>query len=285
MIALDPLSALLQRTARAVVDVRDEPDFRDGHLPGSGNLPLRELEGRRAELPPRDAPVLVVADDGGRARAGAGELVRLGYSDVAWLDAPLAACPGAGEGRGPGARLWRPARFLEEILPHLPRGRVLDVAAGSGREAVHLALLGFEVEAWDRAPEALERARGLARSHGASLRTVVCDFERRDATLPAAGFDVVMCFRFLQRSLFPAMAAALRPGGHLVYETYLVGQERFGRPTHARFLLRPGELRGAFPGLRVERYEECAPAEGPITARLWAIRPGIPAGADPAPAP
>ena len=70
------------------------------------------------------------------------------------------------------------------------------------------------------------------------------------------------------------MARALAPGGHLVYETYRVGQERYGRPRRAQFLLRPGELEGAFVGLGCEvlRYEETDPPGGPLTARLWARR-------------
>jgi hypothetical protein len=84
-----------------------------------------------------------------------------------------------------------------------------------------------------------------------------------------------MCFRFLHRPLFPAMARALRPGGHLVYETYRVGQERFGRPKRPQFLLEPGELAAAFAGLGLEviRSQEPDPAAGPITSRLWARRP------------
>jgi tellurite methyltransferase len=260
------------RAGCTVVDVRDDTAFAAGHLPGSGGVPARELEARRAELPPRDAALLVVAADGATAAAAAGELERMGYRDVRWLDAPLGEVGEATE-LGCGARLWRPSPFLEEVLPHLPRGRAIDIAAGSGREAALLAMAGFEVEAWDRAPEALDRARGLASRHGAHLFTVVYDFELAGATVPEASYDVVVCFRFLQRTLLPAMARALRPGGHLVYETYRVGQERFGRPTHRRFLLRPGEFLTAFPGLEVLRHEESDPPGGPVMARLWARRP------------
>lgn len=257
----------------AVLDTRDEAAFAAGHLEGAGNVPEPELEIRRAELPPRDHPVLVVAADRGGAEAAAARLHDMGYADVDHVAANAERIPGGLASTAPPARLWRPAPFLERVLPGIRRGRAADLAAGSGREAVFLALHGFEVEAWDHAPEALDRARRLASRHGVSLRTVVADLER-DPRLPVAAWDLIVCFRFLHRPLFPAIERALAPGGTLVYETYRVGQERFGRPTHARFLLASGELSSAFPGLTVLSYEEPEPPRGPVTARLLAMRPG-----------
>jgi SAM-dependent methyltransferase len=266
-------SDLAEAVTAVLLDVRAEETFSAGHLTGSGNIPRGEFEARRTELPPRDTAVTVVSASGAEAEAAAADLERLGYSDVRWLDAPLAALPGGLADRGPGARLWRPAPFLEEVLPLLPRGRALDVASGSGRDAVYLALNGFEVEAWDHDPEALARARGLAARHGVTLTTVLADLERRDPPLPAAAFDAVVCFRFLHRPLFADLERTLKPGGMLVVETYRRGQERFGRPKQRRFLLEPGELASAFPGLTVTRYEEPEPEGGPVTARLLARRP------------
>lgn len=259
--------------ARAWLDVRDEPAFARGHVPGAGHVPAHELEPRRAELPPRDSGVLVLADSGAEAEAAAAALSGMGYADVAWLDAPATALPDGDAGHGPPARLWRPAPFLAHVLPRLPRGRAIDLAAGSGREAVFLALHGFQVEAWDHAPEALARAADLARRNGVALTTVVADLERGAPPLPERACQLVTCFRFLHRPLFPAIARALAPGGALVYETYRVGQERFGHPRRRAFLLEPNELSSAFPGLSVERYEESDPAQGPVTARLLARKP------------
>jgi SAM-dependent methyltransferase len=170
--------------------------------------------------------------------------------------------------------LWQPSPFLEQVLPELPRGRAADLAAGAGREAVFLALNGFEVEAWDHDRGALERAAALAQRNGVSLLTVVRNLERREPELPAERYRLVSAFRFLHRPLFPHIERAIAPGGWLVYETYMRGQERFGRPRHPRFLLDRGELARAFPSLVVERYEELDPPEGPIMARLLARKPG-----------
>lgn len=267
----------------ALLDVRDAASFAAGHLAGSGNVPRAELLERRAELPSRDRAVLVISDDPWRAAAAAADLEAMGYADVAALDVPLASLPEGHADRGPAARLWSPAPFLVEVLPRIgPAGATrpglaADLAAGSGREAVFLALHGFEVEAWDRAPEALERAGALARRNGVAIRPEVADLEWGDRALPAERYALIVVFRFLHRPLFPAIERALAPGGWLVYETYRLGQERFGRPKHRRFLLEPRELASAFPGLSIERYEEPEPPGGPLTARLLAFKPRAPA--------
>ena len=102
---------------------------------------------------------------------------------------------------------------------------------------------------------------------------MVCDLEQPEPPLPEHAWDLVVCVRFLHRPLLPRIARALAPGGHLVFETFRDGQQRFGKPVRARFLLQPGELLAAFPGLEVLHHDEPAPAEGPWTERLHARRP------------
>ncbi len=278
---LDLRQARLRADELAVVDTREAPAFARGHLAGSGHIPAGELAARRAELPPRDAALLVVGEDEAGAAAAAATLEGLGYARVFFLASPPSALAADLADRGPATRLWRPADFLLEVLPQLQAHarslpaapRLLDLAAGAGRDAVFLALQGFEVEAWDHDLEALERARDLARRTGASLRLVRADLETAALAPPARLFDVVICFRFLHRPLFPWIERALAPGGWLVYETFRLGQERYGRPRRAHFLLEPGELARGFPGLTVVRYEEREPEGGPVTARLLARKP------------
>lgn len=256
-----------------VLDVRDPPAFAAGHLAGSGHLPLAELRARRGELPSRERALSVLAADSGAARAAAEALAEMGYRVVSALVAsdPVVA-PRLTDRSGP-ARLWRAAPFLLEVLDAIPAGRALDLACGAGREAVTLAERGFAVEAWDRAPEALAAARALAARCGVAIETIEADLERPGAAPPEGRYQLVVVFRFLHRPLFPAIERALAPGGHLVYETYRRGQERFGRPTHARFLLEAGELARAFPTLETLRSEEPAWPGGPVIARLHARRP------------
>jgi SAM-dependent methyltransferase len=136
----------------------------------------------------------------------------------------------------------------EGLLPRT--GRVLDVASGSGAVAVWLARRGLDVTAVDVSPVGLQRAARAAAEAGLVLRTRTVDLESdplphpdsRADSGPEAGWDVVTCFHYLQRALFPALAAALAPGGRLVCEIATVRNlERNARPP-ARFLLDEDEL-------------------------------------------
>ena len=271
---LDVMRARARLGVASWLDVRDESEFARGHLPGGGNVPLALWTDRRHELPPREDTVVVIADDPAAASTAAGRLAALGYPHVEWLNAAWAQL-GLEASREPAAPLWKPAAFLERVLPSIPLGRALDVACGAGREAVHMSLHGFEVEAWDRDAEALSRANALAARHGVCLRTVTTDLEQETAPVfGEAKYALVVCFRYLHRPLFPLLRDALAPGGHIVYETYREGQERYGRPRRPRFLLRPGELREAFAALELLEYEETSPEGGPVMARLHARKPG-----------
>ena len=152
-------------------------------------------------------------------------------------------------------REGRPSSFLVDHMALLPEGRVLDVAMGRGRNAVFLALEGFEVEGIDISGEALDAARQLADASNVSLTLHAMDLEN-DVTLPDEAFDVVICFNYLHRPLIPLLKGALRPGGMMVYETYIVDQARFGKPRNPKHLLKHNELLKCFRDFRCLRYRE-----------------------------
>lgn len=116
-------------------------------------------------------------------------------------------------------------------------GQVLDVACGSGRHARHFASRGRRVVAIDRDAEALARLAGTP-----GIETRVVDLEADAWPFDPASFDAVVVVNYLHRPLFPHLMAALRPGGVLIYETFMIGNERFGRPSNPDFLLAPAEL-------------------------------------------
>jgi tellurite methyltransferase len=166
-----------------------------------------------------------------------------------------------------------PAAFLREALPLLPQGRALDLAMGAGCNAVFLAEHGWWVTGVDWSAAALEKAGDLAHARGVSIEVgktagrrpglllVLADLERR--RLPISQYDLVICIRYLQRSLFAQIQAALRPGGVAVFETYTTDQLRFaGGPRNPDFLLKPGELRLAFPALETLFYRELCAGQG-----------------------
>lgn len=123
-------------------------------------------------------------------------------------------------------------------------GAVLDLACGNGRHARFLEAGGWRVEAVDRDAGALA---ALADTPGIARRQA--DLE--GGTWPYGGvrFDGIVVTNYLHRPLFPLLVDALAEGGVLIYETFMLGNERFGRPANPDFLLRPGELMEAFGGL------------------------------------
>lgn len=128
----------------------------------------------------------------------------------------------------------------------MARGPVLDVACGAGRHARWLAARGLEVIALDREPQAIPQ-----------VRFVQADLEgRKPWPFPGKRFGGIVVTNYLHRPLLARLAAALAPGGILIYETFMAGNERFGRPSNPEYLLRPGELLEAFASLRVLAFEQ-----------------------------
>jgi tellurite methyltransferase len=166
-----------------------------------------------------------------------------------------------------------PSPFLVSLDPVLPRtGRALDVAGGAGRHALWLARRGLAVTLADVSDVALARAAQEARASGVSLETLEYDLEA--SPLPAGPWDVILCFYFLHRPLFAAMARALAPGGWLVFaHATRRNLERHPRPG-PRHVLEDGELPSLVAGLGLEtvRYDEGWLESGRHEARLVARR-------------
>ena len=112
---------------------------------------------------------------------------------------------------------------------------VLDVAAGGGRHTSFFAGRGPKVTAIDRDVSALAAQP--------NVEIVQADLEDGSPwPLPGRTFGAVVVTNYLHRPLFPTLLDALMPGGVLLYETFMVGNERFGKPSRAEFLLKDGEL-------------------------------------------
>jgi SAM-dependent methyltransferase len=146
-----------------------------------------------------------------------------------------------------------PLPLLRQFAHLLPRaGRALDLACGRGGNALYLARRGLDVSAWDYSQAAVT---GLAaQAHGLSLVA-----ENRDVVAdppPEAAFDVICVGHFLERSLCPAISAALRPGGLLFYQTFVRERVAPIGPSNPAFLLAPNELLALFAALRVRYYRE-----------------------------
>ena len=151
---------------------------------------------------------------------------------------------------------------------------VLDVACGSGRHSRVFLNLGHAVTALDRT---LSRLAVALDEPG--FTAIEGDLED-GGPWPLAGrlFGAVVVTNYLYRPLFPALMASLEPGGVLIYETFALGNERFGRPRNPDHLLKSGELLEAVRGhLMVIAYEDIerpAPKRAKIQ-RICAISPDL----------
>lgn len=159
-----------------------------------------------------------------------------------------------------------PSAWVMRWAPLVTRGPVLDVASGEGRHSIVFAERGLEVLAVDRDPQSIPGAR-----------FVRADLESGPWPFAGQRFGCVVVTNYLHRSLFAALAGAVDEGGVLIYETFMTGNEKFGRPSNPAFLLRPGELLQAFPGLATVAFEQGA-VERPkpaVVQRLCAVRRNI----------
>lgn len=184
-----------------------------------------------------------------------------------------------------------PAGILTELWSLLPAGPVLDLACGRGRNALFLAGNGAKhgrhVTAVDWSGAALDILEERAKAQNIAVRRIqridetktparagidLLQVDLEAAALPPNRYSVILCVRYLQRSLFPQISRALRPGGMLLFETYTRAQLDFsGGPRDPAHLLNTGELRRVFPELETVFYRELRAEQG--IASLAAQKP------------
>ena len=170
----------------------------------------------------------------------------------------------------PSHAIALPSDWIVRWTPLLPPGaRVLDVACGHGRHVHWLARAGHAVTALDRDAALLAPLAGIA-------QTLEADLEAAPWPLPDRQFDAVVVTNYLWRALFPALKAAVAPGGLLIYETFAQAHAVLGRPRRPEFLLRPNELLdvlrhggqgGPAPTSSSERWHVIAFEEGRLPPR------------------
>jgi SAM-dependent methyltransferase len=148
-----------------------------------------------------------------------------------------------------------PTPLVIEAATRLPPGAALDLACGTGRNALWLAEHGWSVTAVDGSDVAIRILNERAAERHLEIKTVVADLERGEFAIAESAWDLIVIAYYLQRDLFEPAKAGLRPGGVLVAIVHMT--EHGEEPTAHR--LEAGRLRACFEGWEVLHYYEGRP--------------------------
>ena len=233
-----------------ILDIRSEPEFIRWHFPHSVNIPLGQLARRMYELPEKGSALSIYDDDPVRALAAIELLTQRGY-------VVSAADEQETYESGPSSeRLWAPSPLVEEAAGLMGRqGDAADLACGSGRDAVWLAMQGWRVCAVDVLPDALANARDLGERNGVKLELVKRDLVKEPSLEEGRMFDLICVVRFWHEPLVRWAAGALRPGGLLAVETFGPADANGEERDRSR-LVTPDELVAATSGLEAVALRE-----------------------------
>lgn len=171
-----------------------------------------------------------------------------------------------------------PSEWLRSVVADLPPGRAWDVACGVGQNAHLLAQLGWTVDAVDISPIGLEigsrsSENHTGTNHSRKIHWIAADLDTYAP--PPDTYNLVIVFRFLDRLRLPRIIQnSLKPGGRIVYETFVTGQmsRSDNHLTNPDFVLKSGELPTLFPELRTLAYAEESLTDRTV-ARWVGIKP------------
>ncbi|OIR17897.1 tellurite methyltransferase [mine drainage metagenome] len=167
----------------------------------------------------------------------------------------------------------KPSSWVVKHAPLITNGGlVLDLACGSGRHAKWLAQQGYQVDAIDRDAMVMS---GMVDINNINIQ--VADLEANNAHQWHQLYDGIIVSRYLYRPLLTSLTNILKPGGVLIYETFMIGNERYGKPSNPDFLLRPDELLVSYsPLLNIIAFEqgEEQPPRPAVMQRICAKKRG-----------
>ena len=154
-----------------------------------------------------------------------------------------------------------PNGFLKSVADRIPKGKILCLGEGEGRNAVYLAELGHKVTAVDSSPVGLKKARRLAENRDVAIETIVADIEQYSIQPDSWDAIVSIFFHLLpepRRNLHRQVAAGLRPGGVFILEAYTIDQLRFktGGPKTEELMMSLEALKEELEGLYFEHGME-----------------------------
>ena len=149
-----------------------------------------------------------------------------------------------------------PAALLERWADRLPDGRALDVATGTGRNAVYLAEQGYEVDAVDRSRVGLEITVGNARDRDVADRVNPIQADLTEYGFPTDAYDVVTVSFYRTIDRLPDVRDALTDGGVLFVEHHLRTTDEVDLgPSGDRYRFAANELLRSCLDMTVLHYE------------------------------
>jgi len=254
-----------------ILDIRPVALFQKAHILYSSNFPVAELPERLHELPVRTQPISLFGLPS-ELQTATEFLTSKGYSIT---NAQIASDEelqmlGRHNALGTGdsyQRLWEPAKivsqFINEYADKCSNKNALDLACGAGRDSVYMAMKGWEVASVDYLPSALQKASDLAMRCKQSINTILMDLEKFDLQKTSLEnelnklrhvnelFGCVIVIRYLHRPNLELLKNLIDIGGFIVYQTFMQGCEKFGRPKNPKFLLQQGELAEIFSDFNI----------------------------------
>ena len=157
-----------------------------------------------------------------------------------------------------------PASLLENHINLLTGGHALDIASGTGQNAIFLSSNGYEVIAVDKSPSAASLASQYSLNKGSEIKTVTEDilaFEIKENS-----FDLIADFYFLERKIIPKIKKGLKKNGLVFFETYTIEQQNIDGPHNPDFLLSTNELISFFKDFFIIFYHEWITEEKAIAS-------------------
>lgn len=149
-----------------------------------------------------------------------------------------------------------PSPVLEQYVGDAPDGRALDVATGTGRNAVFLATAGYDVDAVDKSREGLHITRENAAERGVESNLNLIQADIPSYGFPADAYDLITVSFYRAVDRFPDLKEALRPGGYLFVEHHLRSADATpSGPSDDRYRFGANELLGACLDMTVLYYD------------------------------
>ncbi|QTA80441.1 SAM-dependent methyltransferase [Desulfonema limicola] len=145
-----------------------------------------------------------------------------------------------------------PSEIVRKYSSLAPNKKALDIASGTGRNALFLAESGFDVDAVDISDVALQK---INKAFHPKINCIAADLDTYE--IPENNYDLIININYLNRRLFPYIRQALTPGGVLIFETYVEGEVKDELQVSCKdYLLKSNELLYSFLWLKIIYYKE-----------------------------